>query len=252
MTTVIIDDEQACHDALTALLRFNHPDIKVVGRAYSVADGIALLNRTAPDLIFLDIEMPDGTGFDLLKHQGKGRPFSVVFITAHDKHAVRAFNFAALDFVLKPINTKKLGSAIERARERLQDQSPSHYQQELQNLFQTLQMGTLPDRLMIRKQDGIDFVPLHHIIRLESGNERVNIFLQSGERLDVSGRIGDYETRLVDHRFFLRVHRSFLINLRYLSKLEGNKVIMSDGTEIQVSYDKYMAPLKMRLEELFD
>ena len=113
-------------------------------------------------------------------------------------------------------------------------------------------MGTLPDRLMIRKQDGIDFVPLHNIIRLESGNERVNIFLQSGECLDVSGRIGDYETRLIDHRFFLRIHRSFLINLRYLSKLEGNKVIMSDGTEIQVSYDKYMAPLKARLEELFD
>lgn len=252
MTTVIIDDEQACHDALTALLKFKHPDIKVVGRAYSVADGIALLNRTAPDLIFLDIEMPDGTGFDLLKYLGKEQPFSVIFITAHDKHAVRAFNFAALDFVLKPINTKKLGSAIERARERLQDQAPSHYQQELQNLFQTLQMGTLPDRLMIRKQDGIDFVPLHNIIRLESGNERVNIFLQSGEQLDVSGRIGDYETRLIDHRFFLRIHRSFLINLRYLSKLEGNKVIMSDGTEVQVSYDKYMGPLKARLEELFD
>lgn len=252
MDFIIIDDEPPSHDSLMALLEFTHPDMKLVGQAFNVEEGMQQLQQVQPDLVFLDIQLPDGTGFELLEKIGHQQSFVVIFITAHDQHAVQAFDFSAIDFVLKPFDTKKLETAVHKAKVRRKEQSMLVYLQELKEAIQLMQRRQLSDRILISNKDGTTFVPLSEIILLESANDRVKIKQQSGETLEVSKRLIEFENRLKNHPQFLRVHRSYIVNLRFVQKLEGNKLRLLDGTCIIVSYRDYMEKLKQRLVEVFE
>lgn len=252
MKAIIVDDEPLSHESLTKLLELTHPDVEIIENAYGVEKGVKLIQKLQPELIFLDIEMIDGTGFDLLKAIGKDRHFLVIFITAYEKHAVRAFNFSAIDFVLKPINTRKLASAVAKAKKRIKETFQLNYMEDIKEVMWNIQRRQSTLRLMVRKKDGIDFMPLSDVVRIESVQNRVKIIPLNGDIVHSSKRIGEYETRLTEYRQFIRVHQRHLINIYELIKLEANFANMSDGEKIAVPYKDYLPKLKDRLEEFFD
>ncbi|MCB0805221.1 MAG: response regulator transcription factor [Bacteroidales bacterium] len=227
---IIIDDESSARNALKNLLFAHCSAIQVLGEASNVREGIAAIKEHNPDLVFLDVQMPDGTGFDLLKQLPKVT-FKVIFASAYDKFAIQAFRFSALDYLQKPIEAESLIEACAK----LQSEDPiSELRQKLdvlltnQNNFEKIALPTL---------DGIIFVKIKQICWCESDNNYTNFYLNDGKKIVVSKTLKEYDEMLTPFRFF-RIHKSHLINLAYLARYrkgEGGSVVMEDGTELEVS-----------------
>lgn len=250
LKTVIIDDEQQSHNALKALLDRDHPIVDILGHAYSVQDGLSLLAKFNPDLIFLDIQLPDGLGFDLLEKIGSP-DFTIIFITAYDKYALSAIKFGALDYLLKPIDREELQLAIQKAQDQtIKKRSQLQFQLAME-AFQKLQQRELPSRLAISTAEGILYKKVKDIIRLEA-QQNYTEFLLSGEPKKVlaSVNIGEYEDQFEPYRELMRVHRSHLVNLYFVDKFvkgDGGYLQLQDGSKISVS-KMYREDVKKRLE----
>lgn len=251
MKSIIIDDEELSHSALNRLLKA-HPDIQVVAAGYSVAEGLDLIARYQPELVFLDVEMPDGAGFDLLQRVGKPG-FYVIFITAFAKYAISAIRFGALDFLLKPISPEDLAGALQRARERKEEKLSTG---QLDILFETLRLlpeKKLPSRIGIPTNEGIIYRRVGDIIRLEANQSYTEFFFAKGQKKVVASvNIGEYEDQFAPYRDFMRVHRSHLVNLPYVEKYvrgDGGYLVMQDGAMVNVSKN-YKEELLNRLDRL--
>lgn len=238
MKVLIIDDEANSHTVLRAHLEAHHPDINVLASAFNVKEGVDLTLRLQPDLLFLDIEMPDGLGFDLLKKVG-APSFQVIFITAHEQYARTAIKFGALDYLMKPIQESELAEALQRARERSR---PAVSPDQLAILWETLRNlpeRKLPSRLSIPTVDEILYKPVEDIIWMEA-QQNYTEFNLVGEQKKIiaSVNLGEYEELFQPYQEFMRVHRSYLVNLTYVDryvKSEGGHLVMKDGTKIDVS-----------------
>ena len=232
MRAVIVDDERYVRQAMAELLGEYCPGVEVVGTAGSVADAIAVVDASNPDIVFLDIEMPERNGFELLAAYSP-IPFHVVFVTAYDRYAIRAIKLCALDYLLKPVDPVELRGAVAKA---VSASVPAIVAAQV-DLMKDHTSGGMATRVAIPTEEGFHFVPLDDIVRCRSESNYTRLYLRDGTQIVSSRTLGDYEDLFLDAKFY-RVHRSHLINMRHAlryHKGKGGVVIMSDGAEVEVS-----------------
>ena len=236
MRVVLVDDEQNIRETLSALLKIYAPDIEIVGEANGVQEGISLIKSTRPDLVLLDVEMKDGTGFDLLSLYGKV-DFQVIFVTGHDAFAIKAFKFSALDYVLKPIDPDDLVKAIDKARE---TQNSIESDLKVSSLMQNRGEAAAKQKIVLKDANSIFVIEIKDIIRCQSENNYTRFIINDGREILVTKTLKEYDNLFSEQSFF-RAHQSHLINMTHLDrydKREGGFVVMKNGDEIPVAVRK--------------
>lgn len=232
LKAIIIDDETKARESLRTSVRNCFNDLEVIGEADSVRSGLKMISELNPDIVFLDVQMNDGTGFDLLREIGEIN-FSLIFVSAYDRFAFQAFRFSAIDYLLKPVEESELIEAVLKVRK-------GHEANMLREKLEILKSNKNGiTRMALPSHDGIDIVKLDDIIRCESDNNYTNVYLISGEKLLVSRTLKDFDEMLCQPGLdFFRIHKSHLINIKYLKKYrkgDGGSAIMEDGSSIEVS-----------------
>ena len=250
MNAIIIDDEPAVRNTISSLLRKNFPDITVSAKAGSISEGYEAAMKYSPDLLFLDIELPDGLGFELLKRLSPVH-FRTIFITGHQEYALDAIKVSALDYILKPVDNDELKTAIEKAREIInQDEE----QLKLMALSDNLQEKKVLKRIILRTSDALQLVSISDIIRAEADSNYTHFYLSEGKHIMVSRTIKEYEAMLSGSGL-IRVHQSHLVNLNYIDKFyrhEGGYLQMKDGTSIPVSASLKQKVLQSISDHLYE
>jgi two-component system LytT family response regulator len=246
----IIDDDSNLRLGLVAMLENVAPNISIIGQAGSLSDGLNLLKSQTADVLFLDIQLTDGTGFDLLEQYQKthGKPtFKVVFITAHEQYAIRAFHFSALDFLLKPVDLDELKQVTEKLKP---NQTTDLAYQNIEVLLEHIsKKNDQPKRIALSTAEGIHLVDIKDIIRCESENNYTTFHLNQGKPMIISKTLKEYDD-LLSPLGFERIHQSHLINLSFLKsyiKKDGGYVVMQDGKELLISSRK-----KDRLQQIIN
>jgi len=233
---LLIDDERDARFILRNLLERKHSEqIKVVGEADDVAPGVEAIKTLNPDLVFLDIQMKKGTGFDLLNQLDEIN-FEIIFITAHNQFGVQAFKFSAFGYLLKPINSRDLSDVITKFRDKF-DQSKSKVNDRLKVLIENYGNEGEVQKLILPNVEGFQVVKISQIIRLEGDRNYTSFILVDGKKITASKNLGEYEELLNPHGFF-RIHQSTIVSLRHISaylKTHGGMVETSDGARLKVS-----------------
>ena len=243
---VLIDDESNSLEMMEWLLKTYCPQVKIEAMCNAASSGIEAINKYKPDLVFLDIEMPHMNGFDMLEQFDK-LFFDVVFCTAYDQFAIRAFKYSALNYLLKPIDPEDLKDTIRRIEEK--KTTPSKEQIEL--LFQNIKQTIKPtaQRIALTTGDGMIFVPTSDIIYCQAESNYTSVVLAGGKKIVVSKVLKDIDEALNGPDFF-RVHNSYLINLNQISKFvrgDGGYVVMADGATVSISRSR-----RQEFMELFE
>jgi two-component system LytT family response regulator len=236
LKALIVDDEFQSRNLLSKLL-MGHPDqIQIVAQASNQEEALISIGEFQPDLVFLDIMLNDGTGFDLL-NKLEQISFEIVFTTAYDQYALKAFKFNAIDYLLKPIDPDELLSAIIKARHKIETQQRTTPEQ-LENLYRTIKSPTsLEKKIAIPTSDGFMIQNLDDIIYCQASGNYTQFCFTNKTKVLSSYTLKQYDEMLSEFNFF-RAHKSFLINLKHVNqyrKGEGGVVIMSDGMEIEIS-----------------
>jgi two-component system, LytTR family, response regulator len=238
INTVIIDDEQNNIDNLSILLHTYCPQVSVLTSALNAHEGEQIILKHKPDLVFLDIQMPEKNGFDMLKSLNSF-DFEIIFVTAYDQYGIQAVKFSAIDYLLKPINIDDLKQAVQKAA--LKSTQKRHNAQ-LENLIQLVQQKQQKQfhRIALQSTKETRFVEPDKIVRCESSNNYTTFFLSNGEKILTSKPIFEYEEMLQDYGF-VRCHQSHLINKTFIKswiKEEGDYFLMEDNTQIPISRNK--------------
>lgn len=246
---LIVEDEVRSRDFLRNLVAEFCPQITVDGMAANVEEAVAMINSQSPDIVFMDIEMQTGTGFDVLQ-QVKQRNFHVIFTTAYDHYAIKAIRFSAVDYLLKPINLEELQVAVAKAIDNIQQKEEGN---KIDLLIKNLKRPAGEDfSISLSTSDGIEFVQLSKIIRLEANGPYTTFFMKDGRKIMVSKNLKEYEMLLTDHGYF-RVHNSHIINLKEVRKMvktDGGYAVMNDDSMIAISpkkKDEFMQLMAQRL-----
>ena len=242
---VIIDDEQEGRNTLNNMLNSFCSNVSISGLAHNVESGISLIENEQPELVFLDIHMPDGTGFDLLERL-KQVTFKVIFVTAYDQYALKAIKFSAIDYLLKPVEPQQLIDAVNKLGEQSSDFDLISKQ--ISTLFRN-KNGF--ERITLPTFEGLRFIVLKDIIRCEADNNYTNFFLSSGEKVLVTRTLKEYDDTL-SGLDFIRVHQSHLVNSKYIDRYikgDGGSVIMTDGSQVEVSRRRKEEFLKRMTED---
>ena len=237
MKAVIIDDEILVAKNMQMLLTRYCPDVLVEGIGHSAKEAEELIKDKRPDVVFLDVEMPHGNGFDLLKRM-EHIDFGVIFVTAFDHYAIRAIKYSAIDYLLKPIDINELVAAVKKAELQLKSKSIN---QGLNLLLHNLaQPAGKLQKLTLPTMEGMIFVDVDDILYCKSDGNYTTFYLLNGQNPMVTRQIGTYED-LLPEPLFCRVHRQYIINVNKVSKYikgRGGYVVMSDGKIIDVSVRK--------------
>ena len=221
INAILVDDEQHAIENLKFELRQHCPKVKVIGESQNSKEAIELINRLKPDLLFLDIEMPWMSGFELLQkinHTG----FDLIFITAYDKYAIRAFKFSAIDYLLKPVSGEDLKASISKVLKKQSKFTNLHLETLIQNLKNEHSSQT--ERIIFPTMDGLEFIQVNDC----------NLVLKNGKSLYLAKTLKEIESLLVDHNF-IRVHQSHLIAEKYITKYlnsDGGHIILINGDKI--------------------
>jgi two-component system LytT family response regulator len=243
---ILIDDIEQARITLKRDLQEYAPEIEVIGEASGVVEGAKLLRKVQPDIVFLDIQMQDGSGFDLLDVLPQ-IPFKIIFITASDAHAIKAFRYAAIDYLLKPVDPDELTQALARFKEQQTDEQAKY-----KLLNDSLKNHHKPsERLALHSQDKIHIVSIADIVRCESSVNYTIFYFADNKEMVVTKTLKEFEDLLSEQKFF-RVHHSHLVNARYIRefvKSEGGHLIMNNGAMVPVSTRKRAEVIKM-LDEL--
>lgn len=241
MKTIIIDDEQHVIDNLKVLLETHCNHLKLSGDACSIEDGIQIIKKNNPDLIFLDIEMGAATGFDLLKKIPEP-DFHIIFLTAFNQYGIRAIKKAGLDYLLKPFDINELKTAVYRA----ESYNPSVQRDSLTRLLNSLEKEIEQDKLALHSMEGISLINVCDILYCKTENNYLHFFCTNGIKYFISKSLSKYEDFLVRHHF-VRIHHSYIVNMRHVKQYlrkDGGIAILSDGTELPVSVRKREAFIK--------
>ena len=236
LRSIIIDDEKRGRETLSNLLKENCPNVEIVATAGSKDEGIAAINKHKPDFIFLDVEMPGGSGFKLLKELGDTKP-DIIFVTAFDHYAIKAIKFSALDYILKPINIDELIKAVEKVQEKQRDGLQEQLEMLLSNVSIT---SNYLRNIALPTLEGLELVEIDKILYCEADANYTTLHLLDGVKVLVTRILKEFEELLAESNF-VRIHHSYLINLGHLKKYvkgKGGSVIMKDGTELIVSVRK--------------
>lgn len=244
---ILIDDEQECLNALAYDLRNYCSEIEIVDICQGGKEGIKSIHKHKPDMVFLDIDMPMISGFDLLEMVGD-IDFAVVFTTAYDKYALKAFRISATDYLLKPIDKDELKAAILKVKAKQSVKSPQD-----QVSFLLDQLKALDDdnvkKIALPTFEGTEFVNLKDIIYCEADGAYTQVHSVGGVKLYISKTLRHLEEVLCDYHFF-RVHNSYIVNTDYMQKYvkaDGGYLLLNNGKQVKVSRSK-----KEKLISLFD
>ncbi len=241
LRAIVIDDIETIRKKNSALIKSSCPNVTIIGQAESVESGVKIIKQLSPDLVFLDVEMPDGTGFDLLQ---KLKPFNfkVIFITGYEDFAIKAFRFSAIDYLLKPLDTNELIEAVKKAEDSM---SKEVFDMKLNNLFTNLERPKNLQKLILKTADKIYSVNIQDIVNCESDKNYTTFNFINTPKLVVSTNLKEYESLLTPFNFF-RTHQSHLINMTYFDHF-----IKSDGGNTIVMKNKATIPLSVRKKEEF-
>ena len=245
MKAIIIDDVPQAIETLQADLKDYCPEVEIIATTDGVISGAKLLKEQTPDILFLDIQMQDGTGFDLLEILPEIN-FKVIFTTASDAFAIRAFKFSAVDYLLKPVDPEELVAAVTKVKE-----STNTQQESLDLLADNMRQSSGPKRIALHTQEKIHIINIENIIRCESTGNYTNFFLADNRKLLVTKTLKEFD-KMLDAHNFIRVHQSHLINFHQIKefvKTDGGYIVMKDGSKIPVSVRKRAGVVKL-LEEL--
>lgn len=235
LTAIIVEDMPDALQLLQSDIETNHPEITITGTAQSVVEAAKLLRKEQPDILFLDIMLGDGTGFDILEIVPNLKS-KIIFVTASDEFAIRAFKFAAIDYVLKPYTQEDLSLAIGRAKEQLQPN-----QERLDILKDTLAAPEQkPDKISLHTLDKIIIVNLDDIVRCESDSNNTIFHLNDKRKIFVTKTLKYFSDMLKSYDF-LRIHQSHLVNLQCISafiKTDGGYLMLKNGENVPVSVRK--------------
>ncbi len=230
---VLVDDDKSSIVALQSLLGGHFPNISIAGTAANVGEAIFVIDAVKPDLVFLDINMPDGEGFNVIERTSY-KNYRVIFITAYDKYAVRAFEFSALHYLVKPVTLEMLENAVDRYKEvRVEEMDNS-----LRILRDSLHSKN--EKIIIPSTDGLNVVKLNDIVRLEASDVYTLFYMSNGQRFVASKPLNTYE-KILEDLPFSRVHSKHLINLMFVKRYlkgKGGSIILEDNTEVEVSVRK--------------
>ncbi len=227
--SILIDDEQSQRQNLGKLIHNCCPELEIIGEANSMESGKDAIIKYEPDLVFLDVEMPGGSGFDLLQMLSAIN-FAIIFVTAYEKYALEAIRFSALDFLLKPVQEEELLRAVGRVGLIRQ----AEYLKKIDLLHENRQKL---DKIALPSPDGLRFIRISEIIRCQADGNYTWFHLKNGEKILVTTTLKEYDELLNSHNFF-RIHHSHLVNLDAVSRYkrgEGGFAILEDGSEIEVS-----------------
>ena len=240
---VVIEDEQKSRDVLLHLLKKNCPDVNLIGVAVNVKEGIETVRLLKPDLIFLDITMPDGSGFDVIERlcpEGTDScelKFDIIFTTAFEKFAIKAIKYSALDYLLKPIDSEELKAAVKKVLHRRNN----FHKQNVSSLLEYIKQGDEQfTKITLPTGNAYEVVPIKDIVRCEANDNYTNVYLVGGKKHLVSGTLKHYEEQL-PAKDFVRIHHSHLINLTHIVsylKEDGGYAVMSDGSKVDISRRK--------------
>lgn len=243
MKALLVDDQPENHIQLRSLLKDCCPDINVIADAGSVEEAVALVKEHQPDIVFLDIELQDGTGFDVLEKAGDYN-FLVVFVTAFEKYAVRAFRINAIDYLLKPVAREELAITCEKiihwaATLKENTEIRNTYKRALQYAATQASEEQPAKQLVITSHRGLEMVSVEDIRYIEADNTYSRLYLSAGRQLTASKPLLEYE-ELLETETFYRVHRSYILNMNYIDKVvpRESTAILKDGKEIPVSRRK--------------
>lgn len=232
LRVIIVEDQIAIRQDIEYLLR-QQTGFIVIGVCGTVSDAIVLIHATKPDLLLLDIGLPDGTGFDILEQMSPARP-KVIFLTAHSEHAIKAIRYGAIDYLLKPLDEKELTEALQKvisAQPLLQEQ--------IDITLQSFRKNKLQDHIVLRSRQFVEIVELKEICYLQGDNGYTTVFLHDGKKVLTTRTLKDYEEQL-SGASFLRTHQSYLVNELYIHRYHPREGILylKDGTKIPVSLRK--------------
>lgn len=245
---VLIDDDANLREGMKAMVHLYAPEILIAGEASGVKSGIELIELVSPDIIFLDILMNDGSGFDVLEQlKMKYGTISshVVFITAHEEFAIKAFRFSALDFLLKPVDPEELKNVITKIKNIINQNNNHHHIELLLENIRKKPNGF--KKIALSTSDGIHLFEVKDIIRCESEDNYTRFYFKNHKAVMISKTLKEYE-ELLEDQGFERIHQSHLINMNELKsyiKKDGGFVVMSDNSQLPVSQRK-----KERLQEM--
>lgn len=234
---IIVDDEQRSRETLNGLIDRYCPEVFVIAQATGCKDGIEKTKKFDPDIVFLDIQMPDGSGFNFLEAFDKFN-FEVIFTTAHDQYAIMAIKYSALDYLLKPVDPDELKIAINTF---LQKKDKGQINKNIKVLLDNIKSPQNDaKKIILSTSEGMHIVNTDDIIRCESDDYYTNFFFLNGTSLLISKTLKQNEAMLSDFNF-IRPHKSHLVNIKYIKsylKVDGCYILMTDGSKIPVSRRK--------------
>jgi two-component system, LytTR family, response regulator len=236
ITAVIVDDEKKSIQTLALMLKEYCPSVEVIGEASSAMSAVKEILSKKPEVVFLDVEMPDGTGFDVLESIPE-RNFDVVFVTAYNHYALKAIKFHAADYILKPVDVSELKMAVQNVEQRKREnrRNPA----DLEKLLEHLKIQR-PTKVAVPTNEGTVFINFKDIIRIQAERSYCILFLVGNRKLFLSKSLSEIEAML-DPSAFFRTHKSHLINLEHVQKHikhDGGYVEMTDNSKVEISRRK--------------
>ena len=232
MKVAIIDDEPKARAILRVLVGQYRPDHAIVGEAEDVESGLELIRQEKPDVVLLDIRMPDGTGFDLIEKLGANSPY-IIFVTAYDQYALQAFRLSAVDYILKPVIPSDLVKALDKAGEAAEEGT---LDLRLKAALENFKGRNSPGKLVLKTAEAVIVVRIDEIVRCQSDANYTTFFLDSGRSLVVSRTLKEYE-QMLSPAGFLRIHQSHLVNLQFFREFRKREdhILLTDGSKAPVA-----------------
>jgi len=236
LKAIVVDDETYCCEILAAMLESDCPGVEITSICHNAKEALTAIRQHVPDLVFLDVEMPNMNGFEMLE-QLPSINFHLIFTTSYDQYALKAIRFSALDYLLKPIDREELQKAVQKVKERIQAPFP----QQLEILLEKIrQPAKLINKIALPTMEGLQMINVDNIISCKSNDNYSNIQLRNGKKMLVTRTLKEME-EILEQYFFIRVHRFYIVNLNEIEKYvkgEGGYLVMSDGTTIDVARNK--------------
>ena len=234
--SIVIDDEQHCVRSLLSDLQQHCPAIEVVEACFSAKEGMMAIKKLNPDLVFLDVEMPWMNGFEMLELLGDIN-FSIIFTTAHDEFAAKAFRISAVDYLLKPIDANDLKAAVQKVEKKMDEGSSV---QHISNLLRNMRQTSAEQKIALPQREGYEFVDVATIIYCQAEGAYTKIFINEKKPMLISRTLGDVE-ELLSPEMFQRIHHSTVVNVNYIAQFlrtDGGSVVLKNGEKLSVSKAK--------------
>lgn len=240
---LIADDVKNIRESLTKMVNASLANATIVGATDSVANTIKAIKELKPDVVLLDIEMKDGTGFDVLK-QFPNPSFKVIFITAYQQYSLEAFKFSALDYILKPVDPDQLAKAVNKAVEHIDREKLSN---KIDAFLYNMEHASQEKKIVLKTAESIHVVSLKDIMYCQAYEGYTNFYLVDKSKILVSRTLGEYDELFSEHHF-IRIHQSYLLNINYIKRYEkgeGGAIVLTNETTIPVSARKKEQLMKL-------